>query len=131
MEGAANHDEDAPATGAGRITEIVVDIDEAAGEIVLVIHWKGGQHSELRVHKPRTGEHGCSTPEQALAVIRSMAGRWSDQEIAPSLNRMGMPTGQGNTWPAPRVAATALLPGIAGHRAASSTTRSRRAGVAA
>jgi hypothetical protein len=48
------------------ITEIVVDIDEAAREIVLVIHWKGGQHSELRVRKPRSGEHGCSTPEQAL-----------------------------------------------------------------
>jgi DNA invertase Pin-like site-specific DNA recombinase len=30
------------------ITEIIVDIDKAAGEIVLVIHWKGGQHSELR-----------------------------------------------------------------------------------
>src|SRR5207253_2115678 len=85
------------------ITEIVVDIDEAAGEIVLVIHWKGGQHSELRVHKPRTGEHGCSTPEQALAVMRSMAGRWSDQDIAASLNRMGMPTGQGKTWTAHRV----------------------------
>ena len=42
------------------ITEIVVDIDAAAGEIVLVIHWKGGQHSELRVRKPRTGEHGCT-----------------------------------------------------------------------
>jgi hypothetical protein len=79
------------------ITEIIVDIDEAAGEIVLVIHWKGGQHSELRVRKPRTGEHGCSTPEQALAVIRSTAGRWSDQDIAASLNRMGMPTGQGKT----------------------------------
>src|SRR5258708_32860115 len=60
------------------ITEIVVDIDEAAGEIVLVIHWKGGQHSELRVHKPRTGEHGCSTPEQAVAVIRSKAAPWSE-----------------------------------------------------
>ena len=59
------------------IAEIVVDIDAGAGEIVLVIHWKGGLHSELRVHKPRTGEHGCSTPEQALAVMRSMAGRWS------------------------------------------------------
>src|SRR5437763_2008882 len=46
------------------IIEIVVDIDEAAGEIVLVIHWKGGQHSELRVHKPRTGEHGCNTNPQ-------------------------------------------------------------------
>src|SRR6266851_189973 len=37
------------------ITEIVADVDQVAGEIVLVIHWKGGQHSELRVRKPRTG----------------------------------------------------------------------------
>ena len=100
------------------ITEIIVDIDEAAGEIVLVIHWKGGQHSELRVRKPRTGEHGCSTPEQALAVMRSMAGRWSDQDIAASLNRMGMPTGQGKTWTAHRVSSLRRVRGIHGYRSA-------------
>ncbi len=100
------------------ITEIIVDIDDAAGEIVLVIHWKGGQHSELRVRKPRTGEHGCSTPEQALAVIRSMAGRWSDQDIAASLNRMGMPTGQGKTWTAHRVSSLRRVRGIHGYRSA-------------
>jgi len=100
------------------ITEIVVDIDKEAGEIVLVIHWKGGQHSELRVRKPRTGEHGCSTPEQALAVIRSMAGRWSDQDIAASLNRMGMPTGQGKTWTAHRVSSLRRVRGIHGYLSA-------------
>src|SRR5439155_16987225 len=100
------------------ITEIVVDLDEAAGEIVLVIHWKGGQHSELRVRKPRTGEHGCSTPEQALAVMRSMAGRWSDQNIAASLNRMAMPTGQGKTWTAHRVSSVRRVRGIHGYRSA-------------
>src|SRR5215467_237018 len=118
MEGAANHDEDAPATGAGTDHEIIVDIDDAAGEIVLVIHWTGGQHSELRVRKPRTGEHGCSTPEQALAVIRSMAGRWSDQDIAASLSRMGMPTGQGKTWTAHRVSSLRRVRGIHGYRSA-------------
>lgn len=100
------------------ITEIVADVDEAAGEIVLVIHWKGGQHSELRVRKPRTGEHGCSTPEQALAVMRSMAGRWSDQDIAASLNRMGMPTGQSKTWTAKRVSSLRRVHGIHGYRSA-------------
>jgi Recombinase/Recombinase zinc beta ribbon domain len=100
------------------ITEIVVDIDAAAGEIVLVIHWKGGQHSELRVRKPRTGEHGCCIPEQALAVMRSMAGRWSDQDIAASLNRMGMPTGQGKTWTAHRVGSVRRVRNIHGHRSA-------------
>jgi len=58
-------------------------------EVVLTIHWRGGQHSQVRVTKPRSGEHGCRTPEEALAVMRSMAGRWSDEHIAASLNRMG------------------------------------------
>jgi DNA invertase Pin-like site-specific DNA recombinase len=100
------------------IREVVVDIDAKAGEIVLVIHWNGGQHSELRVRKPRTGEHGCSTSEQALALIRSMAGRWSDQDIAASLNRMGMPTGQGKTWTAHRVSSLRRVRGIHGYRSA-------------
>jgi len=100
------------------ITEIIVDLDEVAGEIVLVIHWKGGQHTELRVRKPRTGEHGCNTPEQALAVMRSMAGRWSDEHIAASLNRMGMPTGQGKTWTAKRVGDLRRVHGIHGYLSA-------------
>jgi hypothetical protein len=100
------------------ITEIVADVDAEAGEIVLVIHWKGGQHSELRVRKPRTGEHGCRTSEQALAVIRNMAGRWSDENIAASLNRMGIPTGQGKTWTARRVSSLRQVHGIHGYRSA-------------
>ena len=100
------------------ITEIIADVDETAGEIVLVIHWKGGQHSELRVKKPKTGEHGCCTPEQTLAIIRSMAGRWSDQDIAASLNRMGLPTGQGKTWTAHRVGSIRRVNGIHGYLSA-------------
>jgi hypothetical protein len=100
------------------ITEIVADVDETAGEIILVIHWKGGQHSELRVRKPRTGEHGCHTSEEALALMRHMAGRWSDQDIAASLNRMGMPTGQSKTWTAHRVGSVRRVRGIHGYRSA-------------
>ena len=100
------------------ITEIVADVDAAAGEIVLVIHWKGGQHSELRVRKPKSGEHGCHTSEEAVAVMRSRAGRWSDQDIAASLNRMGIPTGQGKTWTAHRVGSLRRVRGIHGYRSA-------------
>ncbi|TCW78857.1 serine recombinase [Burkholderia sp. SRS-46] len=85
------------------IVDIVADVDETAREVILTIHWQGGQHSQLRVRKPRTGEHGCSTSDDALAVIRSMITRWSDQDIAASLNRMGIRTGQGKTWTAHRV----------------------------
>jgi DNA invertase Pin-like site-specific DNA recombinase len=100
------------------ITEIVADVDETAREVVLVIHWKGGQHSELRVRKPKSGEHSCRTSEEALAVMRSMAGRWSDQDIAASLNRMGMPTGQGKTWTAHRVGSLRRVRAIHGYRSA-------------
>ena len=72
------------------VVDIISDVDEVAREVVLTIHWRGGQHSQLRVRKPKSGEHGCRTPDETLAVIRSMAGRWSDEEIAATLNRMGM-----------------------------------------
>jgi excisionase family DNA binding protein len=100
------------------ITDIIVDVDNDAREVILTIHWRGGQHSELRVRKPRAGEHGCATTEDALAVMRSMAGRWSDEHIAASLNRMGMPTGQGKTWTAHRVASVRRVRGIHAYRSA-------------
>lgn len=100
------------------ITEIIADVDTAAGEIVLVIHWKGGQHSELRVKKPKTGEHGRHTADEAIAIMRSMAGRWSDQDIAASLNRMGIATGQSKTWTARRVGDIRRVRGIHGYRPA-------------
>ncbi|MBV8800080.1 MAG: recombinase family protein [Alphaproteobacteria bacterium] len=100
------------------IADIIADVDEATREVVLTIHWRGGQHSQLRVHKPKTGEHGCSTSEEALAIMRSMATRWSDEDIAASLNRMGMRTGQGKTWTAHRVSSLRRVHGIHGYRSA-------------
>jgi excisionase family DNA binding protein len=100
------------------IVDIIVDVDEEARDVVLTIHWRGGQHSELRVRKPRTGEHGCATTEDALAVMRSMAGRWSDEHIAASLNRIGLPTGQGKTWTAHRVSSVRRVRGIHAYKSA-------------
>lgn len=100
------------------IADIIVDVDDSVRDVVLTIHWRGGQHSELRVRKPKTGEHGCATTEDALAVMRSMAGRWSDEHIAASLNRMGLPTGQGKTWTAHRVGSVRRVRGIHAFRSA-------------
>jgi hypothetical protein len=100
------------------ITDIIADVDEKAREIILTIHWQGGQHSELRIRKPGTGEHGRRTSEEALAVIRSMSCRWPDQDIAASLNRMGMRTGQGMTWNAQRVSTMRRDHGIHAYRSA-------------
>jgi excisionase family DNA binding protein len=100
------------------VVDIIADVDEATREVVLTIHWRGGQHSQLRVRKPKSGEHGCRTPGEALAVMKSMATRWSDQDIAASLNRMGMPTGQGKTWTAHRVSSVRRVNGIHAYRSA-------------
>lgn len=100
------------------IADIIVDVDDKARDVVLTIHWRGGQHSQIRVRKPRTGEHGCATPEDALAVMRSMAGRWPDEHIAASLNRMGLPTGQGKTWTAHRVSSVRRVRGIHAYKSA-------------
>ena len=94
------------------VVDIIADVDEAARDVILTIHWRGGQHSQLRIRKPKTGEHGCRTPDEALAVMRSMAARWPDEHIAASLNRMGMRTGQGKTWTAHRVGSLRRVHGI-------------------
>ena len=100
------------------IEDIVADIDKATDEIVLVVHWKGGRHTELRTKKPKTGEHGARTSDEALGIIREMAGRWSDQSIAASLNRMGIRTGQGKTWNAKRVSSIRRVNDIHGYLSA-------------
>jgi excisionase family DNA binding protein len=100
------------------VEEIVVDVDESAGDVVLTIHWKGGQHSRVSTHKPTTGEHTRRAPEEALSVIRTMAGRWPEDQIAATLNRMGLRTGQGNTWNEKRVAAVRRTHDIKAYKSA-------------
>lgn len=100
------------------VSDIIADVDDATREVILTIHWCGGQHSQLRVRKPRTGEHGCQTPEQALAVMERMATRFSDADIAATLNRMGVRTGQEKTWTAHRVASIRRVRGIHAFRSA-------------
>jgi DNA invertase Pin-like site-specific DNA recombinase len=85
------------------IQEIIVDADEPTRQIVLIIHWAGGRHSELRIARPKPGEHHHRTSPDAEGVVRRMAGAWPDHEIAACLNRLGLRTGVGNTWTASRV----------------------------
>ena len=80
------------------IQEVVADVDEAQGTIVLLIHWTGGRHSDLRVRRNATGRHRRCTSLEAIDVVRQMAGTCSDEQIAVTLNRLGLRTGPGNTW---------------------------------
>src|SRR5260370_39665952 len=79
------------------IEEIIANVSEQGREIALVIHWSGGRHSQLRVEKRPTGRHGQSTAVEVIAVVRQMAGEFPGQQIAPTLKRIGLKTGAGNT----------------------------------
>lgn len=63
-----------------------------------MIHWAGGRHSELRVKKNLKGHHSRCTSLEAIEIIRRMAGRFPDEQIAATLNRLGLKTGSGNNW---------------------------------
>jgi excisionase family DNA binding protein len=80
------------------IREIVVDVDEEKHEVVMLLHWAGGRHSELRIKKNADGRHRRCTSLEAVEVVRRMAGQFSDEQIASTLNRLGMRTGADNTW---------------------------------
>src|SRR6185295_15222701 len=55
------------------IEEVVVDVNGEGGEVIAVIHWKGGVHSELRVPRRRRGHNGAHTPKEVVDVIRVLA----------------------------------------------------------
>jgi len=85
------------------IREIIADVDENSQEVVLVIHWAGGHHSEVRVKKGEGGKHRHCTNLEAIEVIRKMAGKFSEEQIAVTLNRLRLRTGLDNTWNEMRV----------------------------
>jgi hypothetical protein len=86
------------------IHEVVADIDDDASEIVLLVHWAGGIHSELRLPKRRRGQRNATSAD-ILATVRQLVLIASDDLIAGILNRNGLMTGNGNRWTRERVTA--------------------------
>ena len=84
------------------IHEVVADIDDAASEIVLIVHWVGGAHSEMRLPKRRRGQRN-STAADIIEAVRQLVLLASDDLIAGLLNRNGFKTGNGNRWTRERV----------------------------
>lgn len=77
--------------------EVVADIDPEAAEIMLVVHWTGGVHSEMRLPRRRRGQRN-STSADVIAAVRQLVLIASDDVIAGILNRNGLVTGHGNRW---------------------------------
>jgi DNA invertase Pin-like site-specific DNA recombinase len=85
------------------IEEIIVTHDEASDTLSFVLHWAGGTHTALTMPKPRSGG-GQPTALEDLELIRRMAVRYGDDQIAGVLNKLGRRTGKGRRWNQERVA---------------------------
>lgn len=85
------------------IEEILVDMDAKAGKILLVIHWKGGIHTEKHVRWRKRGQNRCHTSPDIVAAVIDMALVCTDDLIASYLNRNHLQTGRGNRWTQERV----------------------------
>jgi DNA invertase Pin-like site-specific DNA recombinase len=84
------------------IREVIADIDAEAAQIVLVIHWMGGVHTELRLPLRRKGQRNSTAPD-IVAAVRQLVLIANDDLIAGTLNRNGLVTGNGNRWTRERV----------------------------
>jgi DNA invertase Pin-like site-specific DNA recombinase len=84
------------------IHEVIADIDPEAAEIVLLIHWIGGAHTEIHLPKRRRGQRN-STSADVIAAVRQLVLIANDELIAGILNRNGSVTGHGNRWTRERV----------------------------
>jgi DNA invertase Pin-like site-specific DNA recombinase len=99
------------------IEEIIVRTDQDKKTLELVIHWKGGAHTQLAMERPRSATE-TATPMEALEIIRRMAVRYGDDQIASVLNRCGYSTGKGKRWNQIRVATARRNHSIAGQQRA-------------
>src|SRR6478736_598878 len=113
------------------IEEVVVDLDDEAHEAVLLIHWVGGRHTEVRVARRRAGGYPGDRSPGAVEVIRGLGGRWPDRELAVTMNRMRCKTPDGLTWTTVRVAELRDRLGVAAFDAAAERPRTISADAAA
>ena len=80
------------------IQEIIADVDEEKETLNFIIHWKGGSHSELQISRPLPANKAHKTAIKDIEVVKKMAPRFSDTEIAQVLSKQGSKTGKGHRW---------------------------------
>jgi len=102
---------------ARTVIEEVIASDADESTLRFVIHWKGGVHTELTMPRPKSSA-AQKTSMEALEIIRRMAVRYGDDQIASVLNRLGHRTGKGLRWNQTRVKTARRNHGIAGQKRA-------------
>ena len=71
--------------------------------IRLVVHWQGGDHTQVEFPKIRSGRNRYVTDEDLVEIVRALARIEPDARIASILNRQDRRTPHGQRWTASRV----------------------------
>jgi len=85
----------------GVLKEIIVTTE--VGRLRLVLHWQGGDHTQLEVLKNRSGQNRFKTDATTKQLVCELARLLPDHSIVPVLNRLGLRSARGLTWTQLRV----------------------------
>lgn len=85
------------------LVEIIAKVNDSSDMVHLVLHWQGGDHTQIVTAKNRSGSHRCGTNKDTIELIRNLARCLPDKLIAALLNRLGRKTGKGHNWTQGRV----------------------------
>jgi excisionase family DNA binding protein len=95
------------------LKEIIV---RSEGDTVhFVLHWQGGDHTELRMQKTRTGQHRYVNDADTLALIRALARLQPDSMVCATRGNHSIPVyrqGEGQARGELTVAETAVSIGV-------------------
>ena len=83
------------------LREIVVTCEDNI--IRLVLHWQGGDHTEIKLPKNRTGQHRFITDGNVIEIVRALARIETDARIASILNKAEYKTAHSQIWTAMHV----------------------------
>ena len=87
------------------LTEVTISLDRAAGHADLVLRWKGGALTDLRVPLTTRTSARLRTDEDTIDLVRRLAVHYPDAQIAGILNRQNRSTATGLPFTAGRVQA--------------------------
>jgi excisionase family DNA binding protein len=96
------------------LKEIIVN--SVGDSVRFIVHWQGGDHTELSLKKTPIGRHRHVTSPETIELITSLARQQPDERIAATINRLGHRTAHGKTWTAARVCSIRQGHSVAAYR---------------
>src|SRR5713101_837708 len=99
-------------------------IATSEGETIrLVLHWQGGDHTQVEFEKIRASRHRYVTDDDLVEMVRALARLEPDARIAAILNRNQRHTAHGQIWTASHICTLRSRHGISIYCAGERQTR--------